>query len=142
MAMLADAPPTTKALDRVAGLAPIIRRGGDEAQKLRRLPQDTVDALIDAGFFRFALPTEVGGENASSMETIAVLEALAAIDASVGWNVMLGSEINAMAVGGMDPALGGAPARRQLRGFWSGQLHQRVPQLRVVFLGRSGVRGR
>jgi len=34
-----------------------------------------------------------------------VLEAIAAIDASVAWNVMLGSEVNAMAAGGMDPAL-------------------------------------
>jgi alkylation response protein AidB-like acyl-CoA dehydrogenase len=30
---------------------------------------------------------------------------MAAIDASVAWNVMLGSEINAMAAGGMDPDL-------------------------------------
>ncbi|MGV0034679.1 MAG: hypothetical protein ACNYPE_06860 [Candidatus Azotimanducaceae bacterium WSBS_2022_MAG_OTU7] len=34
-----------------------------------------------------------------------ILEHIAAIDASVAWNVMLGSEINAMAVGGMDPEL-------------------------------------
>ena len=36
-----------------------------------------------------------------SAQTIEVLEAISAIDASVGWNVMLGSEINAMAAGGM-----------------------------------------
>jgi len=51
--------------------------------------------------FRFTLPAELGGEDASSLETIEVLEAISAIDASVGWNVMLGSEINAMAAGGM-----------------------------------------
>jgi alkylation response protein AidB-like acyl-CoA dehydrogenase len=34
-------------------------------------------------------------------QTIEVLEAIAAIDGSVAWNVMLGSEINAMAAGGM-----------------------------------------
>ena len=51
--------------------------------------------------FRFTLPTELGGENASVGETIEVLEAIAKVDASVGWNVMLGSEINAMAAGGM-----------------------------------------
>jgi alkylation response protein AidB-like acyl-CoA dehydrogenase len=38
-------------------------------------------------------------------ETIEVLEAISAIDPSVGWNVMLGSEINAMAAGGMDKDL-------------------------------------
>ncbi len=91
------------ALERVAGLRDAILKGGDEAQELRRLPQDCVDQLIDAGMFRFTLPTELGGENATVGETMAVLEAIAAIDASVAWNVMLGSEINAMAAGGMDP---------------------------------------
>ena len=91
-------------LERVAALADVIRVGGDEAQQLRRLPQHTVDALIDAGFFRFTIPRPLGGEDATVHETIEVLEALSAIDASVGWNVMLGSEINAMAAGGMDPA--------------------------------------
>ena len=92
-------------LERVARLKAVIARGGDEAQKLRHLPVETVDALIDEGFFRFAIPRELGGENASAVETVAILEAISAIDASVGWNVMLGSEINAMAAGGMDKAL-------------------------------------
>ncbi|MGE0667514.1 MAG: acyl-CoA dehydrogenase family protein [Sphingomonadales bacterium] len=92
-------------LERVARLKDVIARGGDEAQKLRRLPNETVDALVDEGLFRFAMPAELGGENASTTETIEILEAISAIDASVGWNVMLGSEINAMAAGGMEPAL-------------------------------------
>ena len=93
------------ALERVHKLTQVIREGGDEAQKLRRLPDETVDILINEGIFRFTLPPELGGEDASSMETIEVLEAIAAIDASVGWNVMIGSEINAMAAGGMDKDL-------------------------------------
>jgi len=92
-------------LERVERLRDVIIRGGDEAQQIRRLPDDVVDILIDEGFFRFTLPPELGGEDASTLETIEVLEAMSAIDASVGWNVMLGSEINAMAAGGMDKAL-------------------------------------
>ena len=88
-------------VERVHRLTQIIREGGDEAQKLRHLPHETVNVLIDEGLFRFTLPPELGGEDASSMETIEVLEAISAIDASVGWNVMIGSEINAMAAGGM-----------------------------------------
>jgi alkylation response protein AidB-like acyl-CoA dehydrogenase len=79
--------------------------GGDQAQEMRRLPDDIVNKLVDEGFFRFTLPPELGGEDASSTDTIEILEAMAAIDASVAWNVMLGSEINAMAAGGMDPEL-------------------------------------
>jgi alkylation response protein AidB-like acyl-CoA dehydrogenase len=92
-------------LDKIEALRADIEKAGDEAQELRRLPTDIVEKLIDEGFFRFALPEELGGDNSSSMETIEILEHMAAIDASVAWNVMLGSEINAMAAGGMDPEL-------------------------------------
>ncbi len=94
-----------RAIDRVAGLRDVIAAGGDQAQELRRLPESCVTELVDAGFFRFTLPEELGGEDASSIETIEVLEAISSIDASVGWNVMLGSEINAMAAGGMEAGL-------------------------------------
>lgn len=92
-------------LNKIEALREDILAAGDKAQELKRLPDDIVDKLVDEGFFRFALPIELGGDNASSMETIEILEHMAAIDASVAWNVMLGSEINAMAAGGMDPAL-------------------------------------
>ena len=52
-------------IERVAGLEEVIRRGGDEAQQLRRCPSFVIDALVDAGFFRFTLPRELGGEDAS-----------------------------------------------------------------------------
>ena len=93
--------PRGSLLERVDKLRDVIRAGGDEAQLLRRCPTPTIEALIDEGLFRFAIPRELGGEDASVGETIEVLEAISAIDASVGWNVMLGSEINAMAAGGM-----------------------------------------
>ena len=99
--MLSDKHQAT--LQKIEELRPEILAAGDEAQELRRLPNDIVEKMVDEGFFRFALPPELGGDNASSMETIEILEHMAAIDASVAWNVMLGSEINAMAAGGMDP---------------------------------------
>lgn len=92
-------------LARVEGMRKEIETGAEEAQRIRRLPDNLVNSLVDAGFFRFTLPAALGGEDATSTQTIAVLEAIAAIDASTAWNVMLGSEINAMAAGGMDPQL-------------------------------------
>ena len=92
-------------LARVEGMRAEIETGAEEAQRIRRLPDNLVNSLVDAGFFRFTLPAALGGEDATSTQTIAVLEAIAAIDASTAWNVMLGSEINAMASGGMDPQL-------------------------------------
>ena len=92
-------------LAKVESMREEILAAGDEAQQLRRLPDSIVARLIDEGFFRFTLPEELGGEDATSRDTIIILEAMAAIDASVAWNVMLGSEINAMAAGGMDKDL-------------------------------------
>jgi alkylation response protein AidB-like acyl-CoA dehydrogenase len=92
-------------LDQIESLRQPILDAGDKAQQMRRLPEEIVERLVEAGFFRFALPVALGGEDASSMDTIAILEGMAAIDASVAWNVMLGSEINAMAAGGMDPTV-------------------------------------
>ncbi len=92
-------------LELIQALRQEIEAGAEEAQHIRRLPDDLVARLVDQGFFRFTLPEPLGGENASALETIEILETMAAIDASVAWNVMLGSEINAMAAGGMDPDL-------------------------------------
>ncbi len=96
---------TETPLERVHRIRDAIAEGGDEAQKARRLPAETAEILIQEGLYRFTLPHELGGENASVRETIEILEAIAAIDGSVGWNVMIGSEINAIAAGGMDPAI-------------------------------------
>lgn len=92
-------------LERVESLRSVIEEGGNAAQEMRRVPDECIAALVDHGFFRFAIPEQLGGENATICETIEVLEAISAIDGSVGWNVMLGSEINAMAAGGMDKDL-------------------------------------
>lgn len=88
-------------VERIHRLRDEIIKGADEAQQLRHLPLWLTDTLVKAGIFRFTLPENCGGEDASITDTINVLEAVSAIDGSVGWNVMIGSEINAMAAGGM-----------------------------------------
>lgn len=92
-------------MNTIERLTPSISAAGDEAQNLRRLPNDIVETLVGEGFFRFTLPPELGGEDASATQTVEILEAIAAVDASVAWNVMIGSEINAMAAGGMPAEL-------------------------------------
>ena len=80
-------------LKQIEKLRQPILAAGDEAQQLRRLPHGIVEQLVEEGFFRFALPSALGGEEASSMDTIVVLEALAAIDASVAWNVRVDASL-------------------------------------------------
>ncbi len=46
-----DSPPVERRslLERIDGLADVIRTGGDEAQQLRRCPTSVIEALIDEG---------------------------------------------------------------------------------------------
>ena len=59
--------------------------------------------MADAGLYRFVLPFELGGENLLACEQIAIVEAVSAIDGSVGWCTHINSEINGLIIRRMDP---------------------------------------
>ena len=48
-------------LARVRALTPMIRAGAAAADEARRLPQETVDALLAAGISRILIPPRYGG---------------------------------------------------------------------------------
>ena len=93
----------TPILDRIAGMREMLRKAGDEAQELRHLPEWASKEMADAGLYRFVLPIELGGENQTAREQIANVEAVSAIDGSVGWCTHINSEINALVIRRMDP---------------------------------------
>src|SRR3974390_2264975 len=74
-------------LDAVQCLAPMIRERRAAFDTLRRLPDEVFDALADAGLFRLWLPKAVGGPELSPFEFMRVVEAVSAVDGSVGWLV-------------------------------------------------------
>jgi len=89
-------------LDRIAGMKEQLLAAGDEAQELRRLPDWAANAIADAGLYRFTLPTELAGEDLTPTQQIEVLEAVCAIDGSVGWCVQINSEINSLVLRTLD----------------------------------------
>jgi len=93
----------TPILERIAGMKESLAAAGDEAQQLRHLPAWASKAMADQGLYRFALPLELGGEGLSAREQIEVVEAVSAIDGSVGWCTQISSEINALVIRRMDP---------------------------------------
>ena len=95
----------TPILERVAALRESLIAAGDEAQQLCHLPAWASRELAQQGLYRFALPLELGGENLSAREQIEVVEAVSAIDGSVGWCVQISSEINALVIRRMAPEL-------------------------------------
>lgn len=99
-----DAIARTPILERIAAMKETLAAAGDEAQRLRHLPAWASKEMADQGLYRFALPLELGGENLRAREQIEVVEAVSAIDGSVGWCVQISSEINALVIRRMDPA--------------------------------------
>ncbi|HEX4946167.1 MAG TPA: acyl-CoA dehydrogenase family protein [Blastocatellia bacterium] len=62
-----------------------------EIEELRRLPQDVVDRLIDAGVFRMWIPQQHNGAELSLLEGLTTIENIAYQDGSTGWCAMIGA---------------------------------------------------
>ncbi|MFN0093286.1 MAG: acyl-CoA dehydrogenase family protein [Dehalococcoidia bacterium] len=101
MADLKKTPP----LKRIEGIKDALKQAGDEAQQLRHLPDWVIPIMVDAGLYRFAMPSELAGEDLRAADQINILEASSAIDGSIGWCVQINSEINSLALRQMDPKL-------------------------------------
>ena len=95
----------TPMLERIASMREMLRTAGDEAQELRHLPAWAAKEMAAQGFYRFALPAELGGEDMTAREQIESVEAVSAIDGSVGWCMHVNGELSGAIVRRMDLAL-------------------------------------
>lgn len=84
-------PRTQDVLDRAAELAPEIAGRAEEIEAGRRLPEDLLGRLTEAGCFRMLLPPSHGGLGVDLPTALRVLETLSRADASAGWTVMIGA---------------------------------------------------
>jgi alkylation response protein AidB-like acyl-CoA dehydrogenase len=73
-------------------MAPPIAARSQEIEQLRRLPEDLVADLRDAGFFRMGRSRANGGPQMSLPQHLEVIEVLAEADPSVGWCVKIGTD--------------------------------------------------
>ena len=73
-------------------LEPAIHAAAGEIESARRLPDDLIDGLKRAGVFRMPMPESWGGPEVDPLTQFRVVERLSAIDASVGWCAMIGSD--------------------------------------------------
>jgi alkylation response protein AidB-like acyl-CoA dehydrogenase len=73
----------------IHGLAPRIIAGAAEIEAARRIPPDLVEALRSIGVFRMLVPQSHGGLELDLPAALDVVTALARIDSSVGWTVMI-----------------------------------------------------
>ncbi len=95
---LAVSDPLAAALE----VAPLIRQAADRIEVERRLPEDVVLAMRDAGLFHLAVPRSYGGVEADPVTASRIVEEISAADGSAGWCVMLAAQAGLYA-GFIDP---------------------------------------
>ena len=71
--------------------AELIAPRSSEIEEARRLPDDVVAALVDAGVFKLLVPRELGGAQTNVVTLLAVIEELSRADGSAGWCAMIGA---------------------------------------------------
>ncbi|MFI9412828.1 acyl-CoA dehydrogenase family protein [Nocardia gamkensis] len=76
-------------LVRIKELAPLIRKNAADSESARRVSEETIDALKEAGAFRILVPRRLGGLETSSRALLDVSSAIAEADGGAAWVVML-----------------------------------------------------
>ncbi len=89
---------------RAHGLAPVIAAGADRTERERRIADDVIAAIDDAGIPRMLMPATLGGGAADILTFNRVIEALAAADGSTAW-CLAQSLASSHAAGFLDPPI-------------------------------------
>lgn len=79
-------------MNAVRDLGPTIAARGEEIEQGRRVPPELLAQLKAAGLLRMFVPRSHGGLELDLGSGLAVLEALARVDGSTAWTVMIGAE--------------------------------------------------
>jgi len=72
-------------LDGVRDLLPTFRERADEADRLRQVPEASVKALEETGFFKMLQPQRYGGLEADPIDFFTAVREIASADGSTGW---------------------------------------------------------
>ncbi|MDT9682318.1 acyl-CoA dehydrogenase family protein [Streptomyces sp. TRM76323] len=80
-------PASSDLLRSARELVPLLARNAEQAERDRRLSEETVKSLVGAGMFKLAVPKRYGGHEASLRTLIDVSAVLAEGDGSSSWVV-------------------------------------------------------
>lgn len=72
-------------IEKLNELLPTLRERAQETEDLRRIPDDSIKALQEAGFFRLLQPAQWGGYEASPVEFYTAVRNIASACGSTGW---------------------------------------------------------
>lgn len=83
--MTTQAPTRTELVRRAADLVPLLRKNAAWTEENRRLHDETVEAMADAGFFKMRVPARYGGYESDTRTVVEVASELGRGDGSVAW---------------------------------------------------------
>src|SRR5215470_6819271 len=76
-------------LAHVAELRPLIERNAAQGEADRRIPDESIDALAEAGLFKITVPRRFGGHEVDIRTKLEVTAAVAEADGATGWVLAL-----------------------------------------------------
>ena len=86
----------SEVIERTRELVPRLRQRVNETERLRKLPDATVQDAHEAGIFSLLLPASLGGSSGGLRDLVEVLRLLAQGDPTVAWTVGFLAEHNWM----------------------------------------------
>lgn len=84
-----DAPSTQELFERARGLQPLLARNATQTEADRRIPEENIAAIREAGLFRLMVPRRFGGHQVSFETKLEVSAILAEACPSTAWVVTL-----------------------------------------------------
>jgi alkylation response protein AidB-like acyl-CoA dehydrogenase len=75
--------------DKALELAPTIREYADRAEREAQMAPQVAEAFHQAGLFRILLPRPLGGGELTIPDSLRLIEEVARIDGSAGWNLAI-----------------------------------------------------
>jgi len=85
MVLTTDAPTREQIVRRASELAPVLRQHAAWAEENRRIHDESIEALADAGIFKLRTPARYGGYEADTRTLVEVGAALGQADGSTSW---------------------------------------------------------
>ncbi|OKK14337.1 acyl-CoA dehydrogenase [Streptomyces sp. CB00455] len=80
-----DVPAREQLVRRASELVPVLQKNSDWSEDNRRIHDDSIEALADAGIFRMRAPARFGGYESDTRTLVEVAAELGRADGSTGW---------------------------------------------------------
>ena len=157
-----DVPTREQLVQRASELVPLLQKNATWSEENRRLHDDTIEALADAGIFRMRVPARYGGFESDTRTLVDVATQLGRGDGSAAWTAsvywipgwmacMFPDEVqdevfstpNVRVCGTLSPSAMAVPADGGIVvngkwGFVSGALHAHWQEIIAVLVGGEG----